>query len=90
MLHQGILPYHTKWAQFFERLRYVVIGETHAYRGVFGSYMANVIRRLKRICHFYGLSCGPDLHFLGAVSESRLRSELRRRQRRQADPRRQG
>lgn len=54
MLHQGILPHHTKWAQFFENLRYVVIDEMHSYRGVFGSHMANVIRRLKRICSFYG------------------------------------
>ncbi len=54
MLHQGILPHHTKWAQFFENLRYVVIDEVHSYRGVFGSHVANVIRRLKRICAFYG------------------------------------
>jgi DEAD/DEAH box helicase domain-containing protein len=54
MLHQGILPHHTKWAQFFENLRYVVIDEMHTYRGVFGSHVANVIRRLQRICGFYG------------------------------------
>lgn len=54
MLHQGILPHHTKWAQFFENLRYVVIDEMHSYRGVFGSHVANVIRRLRRICRFYG------------------------------------
>src|SRR5690554_4845974 len=54
MLHQGILPHHTKWAQFFENLRYVVIDEVHTYRGVFGSHVANVIRRLKRVCAFYG------------------------------------
>ncbi|MFA9461041.1 DEAD/DEAH box helicase [Thiohalorhabdus sp. Cl-TMA] len=54
MLHQGVLPHHTKWAQFFESLRYVVIDETHTYRGVFGSHMANVIRRLRRVCRFYG------------------------------------
>ncbi len=54
MLHQGILPHHTKWAQFFENLRFVVIDEMHAYRGVFGSHMANVIRRLRRVCRFYG------------------------------------
>ncbi|MCP4040841.1 MAG: DEAD/DEAH box helicase, partial [Gammaproteobacteria bacterium] len=54
MLHQGILPHHTKWAQFFENLRFVVIDEMHTYRGVFGSHMANLIRRLKRICGFYG------------------------------------
>ncbi len=54
MLHQGILPHHTKWAQFFESLRYVVIDELHSYRGVFGSHVANVLRRLRRICRFYG------------------------------------
>lgn len=54
MLHQGILPHHTKWAQFFEALEYIVIDEMHTYRGVFGSHVANVIRRLRRICRFYG------------------------------------
>ena len=54
MLHKGVLPHHTKWAQFFESLRYVVIDETHTYRGVFGSHVANVMRRLRRICRFYG------------------------------------
>ena len=54
MLHQGILPHHTKWAQFFENLKYVVIDEMHIYRGVFGSHVANVIRRLWRVCRFYG------------------------------------
>lgn len=54
MLHQGILPNHTKWVKLFENLKYVVIDEIHAYRGVFGSNLANVIRRLKRICDFYG------------------------------------
>ena len=55
MLHQGILPHHTKWAQLFENLRYVVIDEVHTYRGVFGSHLANVLRRLKRVCAFYGV-----------------------------------
>jgi DEAD/DEAH box helicase domain-containing protein len=54
MLHQAILPHHTKWAQFFENLEFVVIDEVHTYRGVFGSHVANVIRRLKRVCAFYG------------------------------------
>ena len=54
MLHQGILPHHAKWIKLFENLKYVVIDEIHAYRGVFGSNLANVIRRLKRICEFYG------------------------------------
>lgn len=56
MLHQAILPHHTKWAQFFESLRYVVIDEIHSYRGVFGSHVANVLRRLRRICAFYGVT----------------------------------
>ena len=56
MLHQAILPHHTKWAQFFENLRYVVIDELHTYRGVFGAHMANVLRRLRRIAAFYGAS----------------------------------
>jgi DEAD/DEAH box helicase domain-containing protein len=54
MLHQGILPHHTKWVKLFENIRYVVIDEVHFYRGVFGSHMANLIRRLRRICRFYG------------------------------------
>ncbi|MCY0874750.1 MAG: DEAD/DEAH box helicase [Firmicutes bacterium] len=54
MLHSAILPHHTKWVSFFEHLRFVVIDELHTYRGVFGSHVANVIRRLKRICAFYG------------------------------------
>ncbi len=54
MLHTGILPHHTKWIKLFENLKYVVIDEVHHYRGVFGSHLANVIRRLKRVCKFYG------------------------------------
>lgn len=54
MLHQGILPHHTRWAQFFEQLRYVVVDELHTYRGVFGAHVANVLRRLARVCRFYG------------------------------------
>jgi DEAD/DEAH box helicase domain-containing protein len=54
MLHVGILPAHTRWADFFQNLRLVVLDELHTYRGIFGSHMANVIRRLKRICRFYG------------------------------------
>lgn len=54
MLHSGILPHHTKWVALFENLKYVIIDELHIYRGVFGSHVANVIRRLKRICRFYG------------------------------------
>ena len=61
MLHQGILPHHTRWAQFFDRLRYVVIDEMHTYRGVFGAHVANVLRRLWRVCHFYGSNAGVYL-----------------------------
>jgi DEAD/DEAH box helicase domain-containing protein len=53
MLHSGILPHHTKWARYFENLRYVVIDELHYYRGVYGSHLANLLRRLKRVCEFY-------------------------------------
>src|SRR5580698_4733057 len=54
MLHAGILPHHTKWAKAFENLRYIIIDELHYYRGVYGSHLANLLRRLKRICEFYG------------------------------------
>ena len=54
MLHSAILPHHTKWVAFFENLKYVVIDELHTYRGVFGSHVGNVIRRLKRIARYYG------------------------------------
>jgi DEAD/DEAH box helicase domain-containing protein len=58
MLHAGILPHHTRWARFFQGVRYIVLDEIHTYRGVFGSHVANVLRRLKRICAFYG--AGPQ------------------------------
>ncbi|MBB6669169.1 DEAD/DEAH box helicase [Cohnella nanjingensis] len=54
MLHSAILPHHTKWVSLFENLKFIVIDELHTYRGVFGSHVANVIRRLRRICKFYG------------------------------------
>jgi DEAD/DEAH box helicase domain-containing protein len=66
MLHYGILPNHTAWARFFRRLRYVVIDEAHSYRGVFGSHVANLLRRLRRICASYGSS--PV--FIGASATS--------------------
>src|SRR5574341_637211 len=56
MVHTGILPHHTLWADFFRHLQFVVIDEMHTYRGVFGSHVANVLRRLKRIARFYGAS----------------------------------
>src|SRR5688500_17566623 len=54
MIHSGILPHHPRWAKLFENLRFVVIDELHAYRGVFGSHLTNVLRRLRRICRHYG------------------------------------
>ncbi|MGD8451402.1 MAG: DEAD/DEAH box helicase [Phycisphaerae bacterium] len=54
MLHQGILPYHAKWAAFLGQLRYVVLDEIHTYRGIFGSHVAGVVRRLQRLCRHYG------------------------------------
>lgn len=54
MLHSGILPHHPRWAKLFENLRFVVVDELHAYRGVFGSHLANILRRLQRVCRHYG------------------------------------
>src|SRR5512141_596170 len=54
MVHSGILPHHPRWAKLFENLKFVVIDELHAYRGVFGSHLANILRRLQRICRHYG------------------------------------
>jgi DEAD/DEAH box helicase domain-containing protein len=54
MLHLGILPHHTRWMRFFQGLRYVVLDELHTYRGIFGSHVVNVLRRLRRIARFYG------------------------------------
>ena len=54
MLHTGILPHHTKWTRVFENLRHIVLDELHTYRGVFGSHLTNVLRRLRRIAEFYG------------------------------------
>jgi DEAD/DEAH box helicase domain-containing protein len=58
MLHTGILPHHTRWTRLFQNLRYIVIDELHTYRGVFGSHLCNVLRRLRRIARFYG--CEPQ------------------------------
>ncbi len=54
MLHSGILPHHTRWAKLFENLRYIIIDELHYYRGIYGSHLSNILRRLRRICSFYG------------------------------------
>lgn len=65
MLHAGILPHHTAWARFFSNLRFVVVDELHTYRGVFGSHLANVIRRLLRIARFYNAT--PQFLFTSAT-----------------------
>ncbi len=54
MLHVGILPHHTRWSRLFTHLRYIVLDEIHTYRGIFGTHVANLLRRLRRVCHFYG------------------------------------
>jgi DEAD/DEAH box helicase domain-containing protein len=74
MLHTSILPHHTKWIKLFENLKYVVIDEIHHYRGVFGSHVANVIRRLKRIARFYGanpqfICCSATIRNPGELTE---------------------
>jgi DEAD/DEAH box helicase domain-containing protein len=77
MLHAGILPHHTRWAQFFQELHYVVLDEIHTYRGVFGSHVANVLRRLKRICAFYRHGAMP--HFICASATIANPQELAER-----------
>ncbi len=69
MLHTGILPHHTNWEEFFRNLRFVIIDEMHTYRGVFGSHVANVLRRLKRVAGFYGSN--PSSSWLLPPSETR-------------------
>ena len=67
MLHFGILPNHAWWARFFRRLRYVIVDEAHSYRGVFGSHVANLMRRLRRICAYYGAGTSfPEPVFIAA------------------------
>src|SRR3989304_3098098 len=81
MLHTGILPHHTKWMNFFQNLRFVVIDELHTYRGVFGSHMTNVLRRLDRICRFYGsrprfICCSATIANPKELAERRLEREV--------------
>jgi len=81
MLHQGILPHHTQWVKLFENLKFVVIDEVHSYRGVFGSHLANLIRRLKRICRFYGASpcfigCSATIANPGELFEKLIGEEV--------------
>jgi DEAD/DEAH box helicase domain-containing protein len=82
MLHSGILPHHTKWTQLFHNLNYIVIDEMHQYRGVFGSHVANVIRRLKRICAFYGSSprfilCSATIANPGELAEMLIEENVK-------------
>jgi len=72
MLHQGILPYHSRWSRVFSNLRYVVVDEVHTYRGIFGSHVANVLRRLRRITRHYG----SDPRFLLSSATIRNPGEL--------------
>ena len=81
MLHQGILPHHPKWALFFKTLRYVVIDELHTYRGVFGSHMANVIRRLRRVPRFHGrdpqfIRCSATIANASELAERLIGAEV--------------
>ena len=65
MLHVGMLPFHARWATFLRRLRYVVIDELHVFRGIFGTHVAHVLRRLRRVCARYGSS--PTFIFTSAT-----------------------
>ncbi|MGA9113635.1 MAG: DEAD/DEAH box helicase, partial [Candidatus Dormiibacterota bacterium] len=82
MLHSGILPHHTGWAGLLRSLRYVVIDELHAYRGLFGSHLANVLRRLLRLCRFYGsnptvICCSATIGNPGELAERLLGRPVR-------------
>jgi DEAD/DEAH box helicase domain-containing protein len=80
MLHTGILPHHTRWTRLFENLRYIVLDELHTYRGVFGSHLCNVLRRLRRIARFYGrepqfICCSATIANPGELASRLLESE---------------
>jgi DEAD/DEAH box helicase domain-containing protein len=81
MLHTGILPHHTKWMRLFENLRYIVLDELHTYRGVFGSHLANVLRRLRRVARFYGsdprfVCCSATIANPGELAAQLIESEV--------------
>ncbi len=84
MLHKGILPHHTKWVKLLENLRYVIVDELHSYRGVYGSHVANIFRRLERICQLAALFLLCDRHDLGVAvgdngqGEARIERGIRR------------
>ena len=82
MLHTGILPHHTKWTRVFENLKYVVLDELHTYRGVFGSHLANVLRRLARIAEFYGskpqfICCSATIANPGELAAQLIEREVK-------------
>jgi DEAD/DEAH box helicase domain-containing protein len=81
MLHTGILPHHTRWTRLFENLRYIVLDELHTYRGVFGSHLCNVLRRLRRIARFYGrepqfVCCSATIANPGELASRLLEAEV--------------
>src|SRR5664279_364776 len=81
MLHAGILPHHTKWMRLFENLRYIVLDELHTYRGVFGSHLANVLRRLRRVAQFYGsnpqfVCCSATIANPGELASQLIENEV--------------
>jgi DEAD/DEAH box helicase domain-containing protein len=81
MLHTGILPHHTKWMRLFENLRYIVLDELHTYRGVFGSHLANVLRRLRRVAQFYGsnprfICCSATIANPGEMASQLIEREV--------------
>jgi DEAD/DEAH box helicase domain-containing protein len=81
MLHTGILPHHTKWMRLFENLRYIVLDELHTYRGVFGSHLANVLRRLRRVAKFYGsdpqfICCSATIANPGDLASQLIEKEV--------------
>ncbi len=81
MLHTGTLPHHTKWMRLFENLRYIVLDELHTYRGVFGSHLANVLRRLRRVAKFYGsdpqfICCSATIANPGELASQLIEKEV--------------
>jgi len=81
MLHTGILPHHTRWTRLFENLRYIVLDELHTYRGVFGSHLCNVLRRLQRVARFYGrepqfICCSATIANPGELASRLIESDV--------------
>lgn len=81
MLHTGILPHHTRWTRLFENLKYIVMDELHSYRGVFGSHLCNVLRRMRRVARFYGsdpqfICCSATIANPGELAERLIEEEV--------------